>query len=191
MYSDCALEDRNWYTTTCLLEVRNELRRTNKNRLIILHRHDNAICHWAGQTIGFSSSKNVEFTRFMTSSFCRLKQLLKHSWDYSQKCLENWLERTKKFSFFYIVCGNCSSSLRVKSFTNVKRCTYENFLQRVYRLVDDRYTVDFPNFIAYVQSGLPMDHPTVHYPSDYTFPVFVHFKRYALQKKLPLPVETE
>ena len=33
-----------WYTTICLPEVINELRRTNRNRRIILH-HDNASCH--------------------------------------------------------------------------------------------------------------------------------------------------
>ena len=43
------LEDRrtvctDWYTTICLPEVINKLRRTNRNRLIILH-HDNASCH--------------------------------------------------------------------------------------------------------------------------------------------------
>ena len=41
-----ALEDRrtvntDWYTTICLPEVINELRKTNRNRRIILH-HDNA-----------------------------------------------------------------------------------------------------------------------------------------------------
>ena len=53
-----ALEDRrivniDWYTTICLPEVINELRRTNRrNRCIILH-HDNASCHTARQTVDF------------------------------------------------------------------------------------------------------------------------------------------
>ena len=59
-----ALEDRrtvntDWYTTICLPEVINELRRTNRNRRIILH-HDNASCHTARQTVDFLSSNNVE-----------------------------------------------------------------------------------------------------------------------------------
>ena len=51
------LEDRrtvntDWYTTIYLPEVINELRRTNRNRRIILH-HDNASCHTARQTFIF------------------------------------------------------------------------------------------------------------------------------------------
>jgi len=58
-----ALEDRktiniDWYTTICLPEVINELRRTNRNRYIIFH-HDNASCHTTRQTIDFLSSNNV------------------------------------------------------------------------------------------------------------------------------------
>ena len=46
-------------TTICLPEDINELRRTNRNRRIILH-HDNASCHTARQTVDFLSSNNVE-----------------------------------------------------------------------------------------------------------------------------------
>jgi len=58
------LEDRrtintDCYTTICLSEVINELRRTNRNRRIILH-HDNANCHTACQTIDFLFSNNAE-----------------------------------------------------------------------------------------------------------------------------------
>jgi len=48
-----------WYTIICLLKVINKLRRTNRNRRIILH-HDNAGCHTARQTVDFLSSNNVE-----------------------------------------------------------------------------------------------------------------------------------
>ena len=59
-----ALEDRktvntDWYTTICLPEIINELRRTNRNRRIILY-HDNASCHTARQIVDFLSSNNVE-----------------------------------------------------------------------------------------------------------------------------------
>ncbi|KAG5308729.1 MOS1T transposase, partial [Pseudoatta argentina] len=59
-----ALENRrtvntDWYTIICLPEVINELRRTNRNRRIILH-HDNASCYTARQTVDFLFSKNVE-----------------------------------------------------------------------------------------------------------------------------------
>ena len=52
-----ALEDRrtvntDWYTIICLPEVINELRRTNRNRRIILY-HDNASYHTARQTVDF------------------------------------------------------------------------------------------------------------------------------------------
>ena len=99
-----ALEDRrtvntDWYTTICLPEVINELRRTNRNRRIILH-YD-ASCHTARQTVDFLSSKNSELMihclhihliyhlmisfcsqtlkrRCVVSDLSRLKQLLKH-----------------------------------------------------------------------------------------------------------------
>lgn len=59
-----ALENRrtvnaDWYTTICLPEVIGELRKTNRNRRVILH-HDNASSHTAGQTIEYLKAKNVE-----------------------------------------------------------------------------------------------------------------------------------
>lgn len=59
-----ALEDRRtvnaeWYTTICLPEVINELRKSNRNRRIILH-HDNASAHTARQTIDYLKQQNVE-----------------------------------------------------------------------------------------------------------------------------------
>jgi [histone H3]-lysine36 N-dimethyltransferase SETMAR len=59
-----ALEDRrtvnaDWYTTACLPEVINELRKTNKNRRILLH-HDNASSHTARRTTEFLEAHNVE-----------------------------------------------------------------------------------------------------------------------------------
>jgi len=59
-----ALEDQrtvntDWYTTICLPEVINKLRRINRNRRIILH-HGNATCHTAHQSVDFLSSNNVE-----------------------------------------------------------------------------------------------------------------------------------
>jgi len=58
-----ALEDRkivniDWYTIISLPEVINELRRTNRNRCIILH-HDSANCHTACQTVDFLSSNKL------------------------------------------------------------------------------------------------------------------------------------
>jgi len=58
------LEDRrtvntDWYTTICLPEVINELRRTNRNCCIILH-HNNASYHIIRQIVNFISSNNVE-----------------------------------------------------------------------------------------------------------------------------------
>lgn len=59
-----ALEDRrtvnaDWYTTICLPEVINEIRKTNAKRRIILH-HDNASSHTASQTIDYLKRQNVE-----------------------------------------------------------------------------------------------------------------------------------
>lgn len=59
-----ALENRrtvnsDWYTTICLPEVIDELRKNNRKRRIILH-HDNASSHTARQTNDFLKAKNVE-----------------------------------------------------------------------------------------------------------------------------------
>ncbi|GBO99583.1 hypothetical protein EVAR_729_1 [Eumeta japonica] len=48
-----------WYTTICLLEVIDELRKNNSKRRIILY-HDNASSHAAKQTNKFLKEKNVE-----------------------------------------------------------------------------------------------------------------------------------
>ena len=125
-----ALEDRrivntDWYITICLPEVINELRRTNRNRRIILH-HDNASCHTARQTLDFLSSKNVELMIHCPYSpdlspndfflFPHIKKKMRGERFESpeaavetfrtlisevtalewKKCFENWLERTQK-----------------------------------------------------------------------------------------------
>lgn len=58
------LEDRrtvnaDWYTTICLPEVIDEIRKNNRNRRIILH-HDNASSHTAHQTTDYLKEKNIE-----------------------------------------------------------------------------------------------------------------------------------
>jgi len=59
-----ALQDRKtvnaeWYTTICLPEVIDRIRKTNRKRRIILH-HDNASSHTARQTIGYLKQNNIE-----------------------------------------------------------------------------------------------------------------------------------
>lgn len=58
------LEDRrtvnaDWYTTICLPAVIDELRKTNRNRRIVLH-HDNASSHTARRTMAFLKENNIE-----------------------------------------------------------------------------------------------------------------------------------
>lgn len=58
------LEDRRtvnaeWYTTICLPEVIAELRKTNKNRRVILH-HDNASSHTARRTIEYLEGNKID-----------------------------------------------------------------------------------------------------------------------------------
>ena len=48
-----------WYTTICLPQVFDELRKTNKRRRIILH-HDNASSHTSCHTNEFLAAKNIE-----------------------------------------------------------------------------------------------------------------------------------
>lgn len=48
-----------WYTTICLPEVFEELRKNNKRRRIILH-HDNASSHTSNQTIEYLASEKIE-----------------------------------------------------------------------------------------------------------------------------------
>jgi len=48
-----------WYTTICLPQVVNELRKTNQNHRIILY-HDNARYHTTSQIVNFLSSNNIE-----------------------------------------------------------------------------------------------------------------------------------
>lgn len=48
-----------WYTTICLPKVFGEIRKTNRNRRIILH-HDNASSHTSRQTSDFLSTQNIE-----------------------------------------------------------------------------------------------------------------------------------
>jgi len=58
------LEDRKtvnakWYTEICLPKVMKEIRKTNKNRRIMLH-HDNASSHTARETKDFLKEQSVE-----------------------------------------------------------------------------------------------------------------------------------
>ncbi|GBP65435.1 Mariner Mos1 transposase [Eumeta japonica] len=48
-----------WYTTICLLEANDEIRKNKRKRRIILH-HNNASSHTARQTNKFLKKKNVE-----------------------------------------------------------------------------------------------------------------------------------
>ena len=48
-----------WYTTICLLEVFGEIRKTNKQRRIILHQ-DNASSHTFRQTTEYLSTQGIE-----------------------------------------------------------------------------------------------------------------------------------
>lgn len=50
-----------WYTTICLPEVFEQIRKTNQRRRIILH-HDNASCHTSRETTLFLEGQNVELT---------------------------------------------------------------------------------------------------------------------------------
>jgi hypothetical protein len=48
-----------WFTTICLAEVFMKIRKTSKNRRIILH-HDNANCHTSAQTRAYLTGQNIE-----------------------------------------------------------------------------------------------------------------------------------
>lgn len=48
-----------WYTTICLPQVFDEIRKTNGRKRIILH-HDNASSHTSAQTNAYLSTQNVE-----------------------------------------------------------------------------------------------------------------------------------
>jgi hypothetical protein len=53
--------------------------------------------------------------------------------------------------------------------------THQNLLQGINGLILNWYTVDLSDLIADVQSGLSMDHPTVHNPCHEALPVLIHF----------------
>ncbi|GBP45298.1 hypothetical protein EVAR_29046_1 [Eumeta japonica] len=50
-----------WYTTICLPEVFEEIRKNNRQRGIILH-HDNSSCHTSAETIRFLEGEKMELT---------------------------------------------------------------------------------------------------------------------------------
>ncbi|GBP32320.1 hypothetical protein EVAR_25574_1 [Eumeta japonica] len=56
---NCRNVNDEWYTSICLPEVIDELRKNNRKRHIILH-HDNASSHTAKQTNEFLKGKNVK-----------------------------------------------------------------------------------------------------------------------------------
>lgn len=60
------LEDRKtvnseWYTTICLPEVFEEIRKNNRQRRILLH-HDNASCHTSAETTRYLEDQKIELT---------------------------------------------------------------------------------------------------------------------------------
>ncbi|GBP18647.1 hypothetical protein EVAR_14417_1 [Eumeta japonica] len=61
-----------WYTTICLPEVFEEMRKNNRQRRIILH-HDNASCHTSAETTRFFEGQKIKLTgqqpRFGTQRF--------------------------------------------------------------------------------------------------------------------------
>ncbi|GBP43335.1 Histone-lysine N-methyltransferase SETMAR [Eumeta japonica] len=50
-----------WYTTICLPEVFEEIRKNNQQSKIILH-HDNASCHTLAETTQFLEGQKIEVT---------------------------------------------------------------------------------------------------------------------------------
>ena len=56
---NCRAMNSEWYTTICLPEVIDKLRKNNRKRRIILH-HDNASSHTARQTNEFLKVNNVD-----------------------------------------------------------------------------------------------------------------------------------
>ncbi|GBP20309.1 hypothetical protein EVAR_10570_1 [Eumeta japonica] len=58
-FENCRTVNSYWYTTICLSEVNDELRKSNRKYRIFLH-HDNASSHTAKQTNNFLEEKNVE-----------------------------------------------------------------------------------------------------------------------------------
>lgn len=58
---------------------------------------------------------------------------------------------------------------------------YQYFLERSDGLVSNRNPVDFTNLIANVESGLAVDHASMHDPRHNALTVFVHFERDALK----------
>lgn len=114
-----------WYTTICLPEVFEEMRKNNRKRRIILHQ-DNASSHVSAETIDYLLTQNVEWTDHPPYSpdlapndfflFPHIKQKLRgqrfatpeeaveafknHVFEVSEsewkKCFENWFERMQK-----------------------------------------------------------------------------------------------
>ena len=115
-----------WYTTICLPEVFEEIRKTNRRKRIILH-HDNASSHTSRQTTAYLTGQNIEIMGHPPYSpdlapndfflFPHIKNKLRgqrfsspedaveafknHVLEVPQsewkKCFENWFKRMQKY----------------------------------------------------------------------------------------------
>ncbi|GBP35642.1 Mariner Mos1 transposase [Eumeta japonica] len=58
---NCKTVNSEWYTTICLPELFEDIRKNNRQRRIILH-HDNASCHTPAETTRFLEGQKIEWT---------------------------------------------------------------------------------------------------------------------------------